>query len=192
MAKRANGKKKAGSSNNDAATLIYPPSLYLGPCSAASSASFLNSHSITHVLSIGATPSAPVSGVLYHRLALTDSQTSSISKIIIAAVDIIDSATSVETGKILIHCSAAVSRSPTIVAAYLMVRHKMSLKEALGRLVLARPTVSPNAGFLRQLQELERHLYGCVTLDIEELPRRREDREMLFKNVTLPTVPTEG
>ena len=188
---KAKGKKKARSGNNEVATLVYPPSLYLGPCSAASSSSFLNSHSITHVLSIGATPSAQVTGVVYHRLALLDSQISSISKIADTAADIIDNAIAAEAGRILVHCSAAISRSPTIVAAYLMVRHKMSLKEALGRLVLARPTVSPNAGFLRQLQELERDLYGSVTLDIEEFPRRREDREMLFKNVTPFTVPTK-
>ena len=179
--------KKTGSSNKEVATLIYPPSLYLGPLSAASSSAFLNSHSITLVLSIGTTPSAQVPGVTYHRLALADSTTSSISKTTDAAVEIIDSA--VEGGKkILIHCSAAVSRSPTIVAAYLMARHKMTLKEALGRLVLARPTVSPNAGFLRQLQELEKELYGRVTLDIEEFPKRREDREKLFKDTTPFTV----
>lgn len=130
--------------------------------------------------------------MVYHRLALLDSQASSISKIVDTAVDIIDNAIAAQDGKILIHCSAAISRSPTVMAAYLMVRHAMSLKEALGRLILARPTVSPNAGFLRQLQELERDLYGSVTLDIEELPRRREDREMLFKDITPFTVLAEG
>ncbi|KIM93286.1 hypothetical protein OIDMADRAFT_149772 [Oidiodendron maius Zn] len=185
---KGQGGNKSRLRNNRAATLVYPPSLYLGPCSAASSPSFLKSHAITHILSIGATPSSQVPGVVYHRLALMDSQTSSISKVVATAVNIIDTAVAAEAGdKILVHCSAAVSRSPTIVAAYLMIKQKMSLKEALGRLILARPTVSPNTGFLRQLQELERELYGCVTLDIVELPRRREDRELLFKDV--PTLP---
>ncbi|RFU34732.1 hypothetical protein B7463_g1645, partial [Scytalidium lignicola] len=179
---KAKREKKTGSVSQEAATLIYPPSLYLGPRSAASDAAFLNSHSITHVLSIGTTPSTQVPSVTYHRLALTDSQTSSISKVTNAAVEIVDSVIVGETGKILIHCSAAVSRSPTIVTSYLMVRQKLSLKEALGSLILARPTVCPNPGFLRQLQELEKELHGSVTLDIQELPKRREDREMLFKD----------
>jgi atypical dual specificity phosphatase len=169
------------------ATLIYPPSLYLGPCSAASSSAFLDSHSIKNVLSIGATPSTQIPGVTYHRLALTDSQYSPIAKVIDAAFEIIDEAVSEKEvgageGKILIHCSAAVSRSPTIMAAYLMARHKLTLKEALGHIVFARPIVSPNPGFLRQLRELEKELYGYESLDIEELPRRREDRKMLFSD----------
>ena len=180
MAKGLGKSKKKSGKNNEVATLIYPPSLYIGPCSAASSTSYLNFNSITHVLSIGATPSARVPGVVYHRLPLTDSQTSSIAKTVDAAVTIIDDETSLEAGNILIHCSAAVSRSPTVVAAYLMIRYKMSLKEALGRLVLARPTISPNAGFLQQLKEMEKTLYGRVTLDIDELPRRQQDRKMLF------------
>ncbi|KAH8807891.1 protein-tyrosine phosphatase-like protein [Xylogone sp. PMI_703] len=176
--------EKISSKSNSAATLVFPPSIYVGPLSAASDAAFVNSNSITHALSIGATPSAQIPGVTYHRLALVDSVTASISKVTDEAVKIIDSVVATESEKILIHCSAAVSRSPTIVTAYLMIRQKMLLKEALGRVIIARPTVSPNPNFLRQLKDLEEKLYGCVTLDVEELPKKREDRQNLFKSYT--------
>jgi atypical dual specificity phosphatase len=174
--------KKTTKIKKDAATLIFP-NLYLGPCSAASSVAFLTSNSITRVLSIGSTPSSKVPGVIYNHLSLTDSQSSSIAKVVDIAITIIEAALGSHnrTGKILVHCSAAVSRSPTIVVAYLMKRQGLSLKDSLGRVVSARPTVSPNSGFLKQLKELEEVLFGRVTLSVDDMPKRREEREALFK-----------
>jgi protein-tyrosine phosphatase len=54
----------------------------------------------------------------------------------------------------LVHCAAGVSRSPTIVLAYLIVEEKMTLREAFD-LVAARRFVLPNEGFMGRLMELE-------------------------------------
>ncbi|KAI0267932.1 protein-tyrosine phosphatase-like protein [Russula aff. rugulosa BPL654] len=160
-------------------SLVLPPSLYLGPCSAASSKQFLTSNSITDVLSIGANPSqggaGRVDGVTYHRLSITDSTTSTISKIADAACEIIDSTITSpskkggDNGKILVHCSAGISR--------------MTLKAALGQIIRARPQVSPNPGFLQQLKEMEMELFGVAVSSlggVDELPRREKDRLALF------------
>jgi atypical dual specificity phosphatase len=56
----------------------------------------------------------------------------------------------------------------------------MSLLEALGTIVRARPTVSPNAGFLAQLKALERSLFGTLSIEADELPRKKEDRVAFF------------
>jgi atypical dual specificity phosphatase len=56
----------------------------------------------------------------------------------------------------------------------------MSLKAALGQIGRVRPQVAPNAGFLAQLKELERELFGSVSLEVEELPKREKDRLALF------------
>ncbi|KAL4257524.1 Protein-tyrosine phosphatase-like protein [Pleurotus pulmonarius] len=188
------GKRQTSTASSDAVSLVLPPSLYLGPCSAASSKPFLASNAITDVLSIGTSPAATVESVTYHRLSLTDSATSSIEKIVDSACDIIDSALVSKNpngapGKILVHCSAGISRSPTIVAAYLMKRKGMSLKDALGCIVHVRPQISPNAGFLRQLKDMEMELFGTVSLEVEELPRQKKDRIALFKdtNISHPT-----
>jgi atypical dual specificity phosphatase len=196
--------------NNNPVSLVLPPSLYLGPCSAASSKQFLSSNSITDVLSIGANPSSQgggsgrVEGVTYHRLSINDSTSSSISKIVDAACEIIDSAilassfSSSESskksgggngngngkGKILVHCSAGISRSPMIVAAYLMKRKGMTLKAALGQIIRVRPQISPNAGFFQQLKEMEMELFGTAVSSLEgvdELPKREKDRLALFE-----------
>lgn len=71
-----------------------------------------------------------------------------------------------------------------VVAAYLMKQKGMTLKEALGQIIRARPQVSPNAGFLQQLKDLDMELYGSVSLEVEDLPKREKDRLALFAEGT--------
>ncbi len=170
---------KAGSSSS--ASLVFP-ALYLGPCSAASSKAFLFANAVTHVLSVGATPANPVEGIVYQRISISDSPASSIAKVCDTACEIIDDALSSHKGKgrILVHCSAGISRSPMVVTAYLMRRRGMSLREALSRIIKVRPQVSPNVGFLEQLKELEMELRGEVSLEVDELPKREKDRLALL------------
>ncbi|KAI0344293.1 phosphatases II [Trametopsis cervina] len=189
-------RQKAQLASTDAVSLVLPPFLYLGPCSAASNKVFLITHSVTHVLSVGSTPAQKVEGITYHRLSLNDSPTSSISSACDEACRVIDgvvcpsgSKRSGGNGKILVHCSAGISRSPTLVTAYLMRSHGMSLKAALGLVLRTRPQVSPNPGFLRQLKELENELYGRVTLEVDELPKREKDRLALFEEDATTTEP---
>ena len=168
------------------ATLVWAPFLYLGPRSSASSGAFLKAAAITHVLSIGSTPAAMVDTIRYARLALTDAPGSSIGKVLPAAIAFIEQARASKHGRVLVHCSAAISRSPTIVAAYLMQMQRMSLRTALGTVIGVRPSVSPNPGFLQQLKELERELFSGgqdgweSSLGVESLPAKREDKLKLF------------
>ncbi|KAJ7471287.1 protein-tyrosine phosphatase-like protein [Mycena galericulata] len=117
---------------------------------------------------------------MYHRLALADDIDSSLEKVISAANDIITSVAETPTRRILVHCSAAVSRSPTVIAAYLISKHNMSLHSALRILVTSRPAVCPNAGFLAQLKSLEMTLRGECSLDLDVLPAKKTDRVALF------------
>ncbi|KAK3321360.1 protein-tyrosine phosphatase-like protein [Cercophora scortea] len=141
------------------AACIIPNLLYLGPVSAASNTTFLAREGITHVLSIGKSPASRIEGIIYERLGLTDAEDSDIGPVVTNACDIIDGAER-SGGKVLVHCSAAISRSPTVVAAYLMRRRGVTLRESLVRLVEGREAVAPNRGFLRQLCEMERELFG--------------------------------
>ncbi|CAF0734166.1 unnamed protein product [Rotaria sp. Silwood1] len=56
---------------------------------------------------------------------------------------------------VLIHCLAGVSRSGTIACMWLMRRYKLSASDALKRLRLARPCVTPNMSFAAQLYLFE-------------------------------------
>ncbi|KAK3828510.1 MAG: protein-tyrosine phosphatase-like protein [Benniella sp.] len=64
-------------------------------------------------------------------------------------------------GKVLVHCMAGVSRSATIVTAYMMKHKKMSASDALVAVQSIRPIVDPNDGFVRQLI-----LYDDIQYDV--------------------------
>jgi len=60
--------------------------------------------------------------------------------------------------KVLIHCQAGVSRSPTLVIAYLMAARRKSLKNALDTVYAARPFILPDESFFKQLIAFEKKL----------------------------------
>ncbi|KAI3387190.1 hypothetical protein SNEBB_010854 [Seison nebaliae] len=60
--------------------------------------------------------------------------------------------------KILIHCLAGISRSPTIVIAFLMRKFGWTVQEAFHFVKKRRNGVAPNFSFLGQLQEYEERL----------------------------------
>ncbi|XP_077955419.1 dual specificity protein phosphatase 22-B isoform X2 [Gasterosteus aculeatus] len=55
----------------------------------------------------------------------------------------------------LVHCLAGVSRSVTLVLAYIMTVTRLGWQEALAAVRVVRPCAGPNLGFQRQLQEFE-------------------------------------
>ncbi|KAI4991772.1 hypothetical protein ZWY2020_040158 [Hordeum vulgare] len=60
-----------------------------------------------------------------------------------------------KAGSVLVHCFAGVSRSATIITAYLMRTEQKSLEEALQSLKEINESVCPNDGFLDQLKLFE-------------------------------------
>ena len=57
--------------------------------------------------------------------------------------------------KIFVHCAAGMSRSPTIVIAYIMWKNKLSLNKAIKFVKEKRPLISPNDNFMNQLKIFE-------------------------------------
>ncbi|XP_049866854.1 probable dual specificity protein phosphatase DDB_G0283417 [Pectinophora gossypiella] len=55
---------------------------------------------------------------------------------------------------ILIHCNAGVSRTSTVAIAYLMQYKSMNFDEAYNLVKEIRPAIQPNAGFKRQLKNM--------------------------------------
>jgi protein-tyrosine phosphatase len=68
--------------------------------------------------------------------------------------DFIDEALK-EQKNILVHCAAGVSRSATLVVAYLMSRKGLSLDQAMATVYQKRPWIRPNAGFMQLLKTFE-------------------------------------
>lgn len=80
-------------------------------------------------------------------------------------------------GKVLVHCVMGVSRSATIVMAYLLLRRRdafPSLDEAI-RFVKVCRDIDPNSGFLKQLLQLECRLR--TSRQSSELRRVEQSKE---------------
>jgi len=61
---------------------------------------------------------------------------------------------------------AGVSRSASLVCAYLMKYENMSLRQSYQYVKMARPIIRPNVGFWRQLIEYEKRLRGANTVQM--------------------------
>lgn len=61
--------------------------------------------------------------------------------------------------KVLIHCMAGISRSATIMCAYIMKEKSLKLKDALEYLRKRRVIINPNSGFMAQLKIYEGTLF---------------------------------
>ena len=67
------------------------------------------------------------------------------------AFDFIDSS----KNNIYIHCAMGISRSPSIVIAYIMYKEKISYENAFNKVYEKRNCINPNTGFRKQLQIFE-------------------------------------
>lgn len=57
--------------------------------------------------------------------------------------------------KVLVHCQAGISRSPTIVIAYLMKKQNLSMNDAYNLVSDKRKIIGPNLLFMSQLSEYD-------------------------------------
>lgn len=131
------------------------PFLYLGSAYHASKCEFLANLHITALLNVSRrTSEACMSHLHYKWIPVEDSHTADISSHFQEAIDFIDCVRE-KGGKILVHCEAGISRSPTICMAYLMKTRQFRLKDAFDYIKQRRSVVSPNFGFMGQLLQYE-------------------------------------
>ena len=149
---------------------LEPPSrvrstLYLGNAYNAVNFWELKSLGITHVLNLCAEdrfdpPSSyEASGITCHRIPLTDQPSQPIYEHFENAINFLRNCKN-QGHSVLVHCEYGVSRSGTIMIAYLMESERMNLKRALEAVRSVRPQVGPNPGFMRALVLYERNLFG--------------------------------
>jgi protein-tyrosine phosphatase len=60
---------------------------------------------------------------------------------------------SAENEVVYVHCQSGISRSATVVIAYIMKHHGLSLMDSYKLVFDARPVINPNDGFFRALQD---------------------------------------
>ncbi|XP_028827352.1 dual specificity protein phosphatase 26 [Denticeps clupeoides] len=135
------------------------PKLYIGDQEIASDRRELVRLGITHILNCaqskwrGGAEYYEGMNITYTGIEAHDSPTFDMSVNFYPASEFIHKALS-SGGTVLVHCAVGVSRSATLVLAYLMIRQNMTLVEAI-KTVKDHRGVIPNRGFLRQLNGLD-------------------------------------
>jgi len=123
---------------------------------------YLKGIGVTHVLNtaekhVEVNPAKyPCYGIKYYGFHVDDLPESNISRYFPTTTSFIDQAVK-SGGLIVVNCVMGWSRSASVVAAYLVMKHKMKATKAL-ELIRQNRNIRPNAGFLQQLADLENTL----------------------------------
>ncbi|XP_070796380.1 dual specificity protein phosphatase 15 isoform X2 [Pituophis catenifer annectens] len=128
------------------------PGLFLGNIVDAKDLDQLSRNEITHIVSIHESPQPFIPGITYLRIVLPDTPEANIKQHFKKCINFIHSCR-LQGGTCLVHCLAGISRSTTIVLAYLMAVTQLGWLEALEAVKAVRPVANPNLGFRRQLEE---------------------------------------
>lgn len=89
---------------------------------------------------------------VYVRVPVMDWTGEDISRYFESTCKTIDTCLSKQVN-VLVHCHAGVSRSPTLVLAYLIWKNKCSMAKALSDVKQIRRCVDPNDGFVERLKQ---------------------------------------
>ncbi|XP_058082294.1 dual specificity protein phosphatase 1-like isoform X1 [Magnolia sinica] len=132
--------------------------LFLGSVGVAYNKDALKGLNVTHILTVAKSlePAYP-DDFIYKKIEVLDSPDTNLEQHFDECFDFIDEAKRAGGG-VLVHCFAGRSRSVTVVVAYLMKKHQMSLSQALDLVRSKRPQIAPNHGFILQLQNFQKSL----------------------------------
>jgi len=135
--------------------------IYLGSDTVAKNHEILKQNGITHVLNcVGfVCPEYFKSDFSYKTLWLRDSPTEDITSILYDVFDYFEDVRE-QGGRVLVHCCQGVSRSTTLVIAYLMWREGQSFEDAFQFVKSARAVTNPNMGFACQLVQCQKRVHA--------------------------------
>lgn len=108
----------------------------------------------------------------YKRLSMGDNATENLTSRFQPAWDFLETARVREDGGVLVHCQQGVSRSVSMVVAYMMKYYRFRFEDALKIAKESRSQACPNEGFTAQLKELDETLH--TTNGYEKMPPKRK------------------
>ncbi|KAJ7468029.1 hypothetical protein FB451DRAFT_1369092 [Mycena latifolia] len=127
------------------------PGLWVGDLPSATDTATLKANKIFSILSAMRGRVTINETFIRHQILLDDTAEADILVHFMPAITFIQAELDKGRG-VLVHCQAGMSRSVTIVAAYLMYTQNIDPAAALDIIRKARPNVEPNPGFLLQLE----------------------------------------
>ncbi len=144
------------------------PGLYLSGAEAASDICIHCRYNIKYILN--ATEEIPNafgadSSYQYKKLYIMDLPDTNIAEHFVSSIKFIQEGLS--SGKpVLVHCAAGISRSSTIIIAYIMWKQNCTFEEAYSYVLSKRSVIEPNLGFYRQLKNFEQTLNLSKPMDL--------------------------
>lgn len=151
------------------------PGLYIGDLASAKDFDALETKRITHVLSVCHCPELkyPDSMKINHKVIEADDATDEdLLDRFLECWRFISNAIN-EGGRIHVHCEQGISRSATVVAAFLMKEERWHPDQALRHIKKFRPIIDPNEGFRQQL-DLWGQCRGVLPGNIDYLEWKRK------------------
>jgi protein-tyrosine phosphatase len=146
--------------NSFNANLKYEPpnyiidNIYLGSQKSGVDVNQLFELNIKYVLILGKGMEGKFDQITYKIIEIDDSLEQNLSNYIREALDFIFESQK-KNSKILIHCVSGISRSASIVIAYIMDKYKMNYDDAFVYVKTKRPSIRPNTNFIEQLNKFQ-------------------------------------
>lgn len=128
------------------------PNLFLGNFSDSQDLKMLKELNIKYILNLSENDNCFPEDFIYLKIDIKDNITENIKKYFRKTNVFIYNGLLI--GNVFVHCIAGVSRSPTIVMAYLIKKKKYSFDNALKIIKNNRNSIEINDGFLEQLKTL--------------------------------------
>ena len=136
---------------------IIPQKLYLGNNEAAKNLNILKKNNITSILICGYFLSEFFPDeFIYKTLEFEDNEFEIITYALVKGIDFID-----KNKCVFVHCRKGVSRSSSIVIAYLMFHFKKSFDEAYDFALKKKSNIQPNDNFIKQLKQFDDMIKVC-------------------------------
>ncbi|KAK6116559.1 hypothetical protein DH2020_049665 [Rehmannia glutinosa] len=135
--------------------------IYLGSDVIAKNRDVLRQNGITHVLNcVGfVCPEYFKNELVYKTLWLQDCPSEDITSILYDVFDYFEDVRE-QGGRVFVHCCHGVSRSTSLVIAYLMWREGQSFDDAFQHVKAARGVTNPNVGFACQLLQCQKRVHA--------------------------------
>ncbi|XP_028822770.1 dual specificity protein phosphatase 13-like [Denticeps clupeoides] len=140
------------------------PNIYIGNVGIAQNRTALQKLGITHILNAAHSKRGSIgdqrfygNSFVYCGIPAEDSTYFDLDVYFRPAADFIHKALKSSDGKVLVHCIMGMSRSSTLVLAYLMLYHHMPLRYAIQKVIKKR-AIYPNRNFLALLLDLDLQL----------------------------------
>ncbi|CAI9093048.1 OLC1v1028451C2 [Oldenlandia corymbosa var. corymbosa] len=135
--------------------------IYLGSDTIAKDREVLRQNGITHVLNcVGfLCPEYFKGDLIYKTLWLQDSPSEDITSILYDVFDYFEEVRE-QGGRVFVHCCQGVSRSTSLVIAYLMWKQGQSFEDAFQHVKAARGVTNPNMGFACQLLQCQKRVHA--------------------------------